>query len=603
MQPPLAARTALVLAGLMWVVPFVQPLAWKPLVHFFHEWFAVVLGLGACTVLIARSPRPVIMPAASVALLAFALLLSLQPLALPLPYWEPSLSHAAFVVWAIAIAVSGRRLRDVAGIERCMAVLAGFAVAGGCLSACIGLVQRFEAPAILAAVVPRTSVTVLIAGAIRHQSWYADHLLLGLAATGWVAATGRLSPVPAALAGLTMVAAAALTGSRAPLLMLAVGWIIAVGAYRRTRAAWAGRLILWQTLWALSYAVIVLAIPHLPDGGSAAETTLGRLMGTGDGMGLGARWGIWRRAAMSVLESPLRGYGPDGYAWAAYRVADGPTIPEYTIHAHNLPLQILVETGAIGFAVFFVVVLLAARSIRNEWTTPGGWLCTVMVAVIAIRSCLDLPTNYAFFLGPLALLVGIASAGGLVIAAGRLRAATAGLVTVGLALSLHALEAYRNIASLWQGQQSATSLTARYRAARHSVFFAPLVDSIMADAAALDRSRAQTLLPVYARYLRWRTHPRATMRYGAFLALAGHDSAACRWVSRATHIYPDVAAEFARSLDRNSTRSDPALTPLRRQITQTLAGVDGAALCGPEADAAGGGPNKLHDRVNPSDLP
>ena len=50
-HPPTTApsvRAALACAVLLWIVPFVQPLAWKPMLHFFHEWFAAVLGLGAC---------------------------------------------------------------------------------------------------------------------------------------------------------------------------------------------------------------------------------------------------------------------------------------------------------------------------------------------------------------------------------------------------------------------------------------------------------------------------------------------------------------------------------------------------------------------------
>lgn len=571
------AGWALACAGLMWALPFVQPLAWKPSLHFFPEWFAAVLGLGTCAVLAGR--RFAALPRESLALAALAAVLALQPLALRLPYVQPSVAHAALTLWAAALMAAGHTLGATLGPSRCAATLAAWAAGGAAVAGVIGLLQHYGLGDALVPLVPRRDPSGTASGAIRHQSWFADHLVIGLAALAWLAARRQLPAVAALALALPMTTGVALSGSRAPLLMLAAGLGLAVAARWRLAAPWSRRLPLWQALWLLLTLFLAWLLPRLAGGGAGTLTRLDTAYG--DGVGLGSRVELWARAWQAFADAPWLGHGPDGYPWAAFRLADRAWLMDYTIHAHSLPLQLLATTGLAGGVTLAVLVLLQWRGVRAATGTAEGWLFLGMLAPVALRSLVDLPTLFTFFVGPTALLAGLLSAGAVPVRAPRLWQGVAGaLVLGGLALAAHTLHTYRDIASLWrEPSQGVQSLDARYRRALANPFLGPIADSIRADATPLQRSRAGGVLPLYGRTLRWRTNPRLALRYGGFLALAGREADACRWLTRAVAVYPLSADGFLKSLTARGAELDPALARTRDLIAALRAGGGMATAC------------------------
>jgi O-antigen ligase len=573
------ARWALACAGLMWVLPFVQPLAWKPSTHFFPEWFAAVLGLGVCALLAGR--RFTALPLESVALAALAAMLALQPLALTLPYVQPSVAHASLALWTAALMAAGHTLRATLGAAHCATTLAAWTATGASLAGLIGLLQHFGLAEALAPLVPPPDPGGTASGAIRHQSWFADHLVIGLAALAWLAARQTLPAVAALALALPMAAGVAVSGSRAPLLMLALGLGLGLAARWRLPAPWSRRLPLWQGLWLLLTLGLAWLLPRLAGGSAGTLTRLDTAYG--DGAGLGSRMELWARAWQAFADAPWLGHGPDGYPWAAFRLAERAWLMDYTIHAHSLPLQLLATTGLAGGTALAVLVLLQWRGARAAAGSAEGWLFLGMLAPVALRSLLDLPTLFTFFLGPAALLTGLLSARALPLRAARLwQGVAATLVLAGLVLAGHTLHTYRDIASLWREPgQTLASLDARYRRARANPFLGPIADSIRADATPLERGRASGVLPLYGLTLRWRTNPRLALRYGAFLALAGREADACRWLARAVAVYPQSADGLLNRLTARSADLDPALARTRDLIAALRAGGGMGTACPP----------------------
>jgi hypothetical protein len=276
----------------MWVLPFVQPLAWKPSTHFFPEWFAAVLGLGVCALLAGR--RFTALPLESVALAALAAMLALQPLALTLPYVQPSVAHASLALWTAALMAAGHTLRATLGAAHCATTLAAWTATGASLAGLIGLLQHFGLAEALAPLVPPPDPGGTASGAIRHQSWFADHLVIGLAALAWLAARQTLPAVAALALALPMAAGVAVSGSRAPLLMLALGLGLGLAARWRLPAPWSRRLPLWQGLWLLLTLGLAWLLPRLAGGSAGTLTRLDTAYG--DGAGLGSRMELWARA-------------------------------------------------------------------------------------------------------------------------------------------------------------------------------------------------------------------------------------------------------------------------------------------------------------------
>ena len=83
----------------------------------------------------------------------------------------------------------------------------------------------------------------------------------------------------------------------------------------------------------------------------------------------GPRYDIWRVALDQFREAPLAGSGEGSYRFAYYRER---RTDRNLADAHSLPLQLLAETGLVGFGLFalWIVALAAAIVRRARFATP-----------------------------------------------------------------------------------------------------------------------------------------------------------------------------------------------------------------------------------------
>lgn len=160
--------------------------------------------------------------------------------------------------------------------------------------------------------------------------------------------------------------------------------------------ALAAGLGVWATLnrrWVLPLIPLVilaaLALNNLNGGPPPAQLIYGKI-GTPTGGTLIERQALWTQAVLLIRESPLIGIGLGAYP----RVA--PYAPFYPVgasgliftHAHNLFLQIALDTGIIGLAAFLVMVLFAlfaalrAYSARIERSLAIGLVAAIIVVLV-----------------------------------------------------------------------------------------------------------------------------------------------------------------------------------------------------------------------------
>jgi hypothetical protein len=140
--PPFAARLALVLVGLAWVLPFLSPNFREPISSFYGEATAAVIGLAAFACLLSRSLWAGIeLPRSSLVFLGFAGLILLHILLGRSVYLQQNLLAILYLLWATALAMLAWRLKQVFGMETVVAALSWFVVAGTLLNASIGLMQ------------------------------------------------------------------------------------------------------------------------------------------------------------------------------------------------------------------------------------------------------------------------------------------------------------------------------------------------------------------------------------------------------------------------------------------------------------------------------
>src|SRR5690606_32076970 len=76
-------------------------------------------------------------------------------------------------------------------------------------------------------------------------------------------------------------------------------------------------------------------------------------------------------------------------------------------HAHNIFIHLLAETGIAGALLLLAGVWAWLRGFQWRNITPEGWWLLALLAIIGIHSLLEYPLWYAYFLGPVALLLGV----------------------------------------------------------------------------------------------------------------------------------------------------------------------------------------------------
>jgi O-antigen ligase len=154
---------------------------------------------------------------------------------------------------------------------------------------------------------------------------------------------------------------------------LAVGAACAVGAGARLRALPVGIALVAVALFAvlLADAAVEKAETVYPAGTSVADT-----------VAVDPRPQIWRGALAAAAERPLAGHG-FGLQILADRMSRVSSDPKIT-HAHNLFLGQLVQTGAVGLALF--VATIAALAWRYWRLVRAGDLVLARLGALGLMS-------------------------------------------------------------------------------------------------------------------------------------------------------------------------------------------------------------------------
>jgi len=208
----------------------------------------------------------------------------------------------------------------------------------------------------------------------------------------------RWAPFPLlALLGV----AAAETGTRTVILVLGIGTLVLL-SLGKSFASKTKRLAILLALGA-ALAVIVWLIPTVVERfGDLSAHDLGR--NNPRARMLPVLWEMF-------LRSPIYGLGPDSYEWELTRRAMPYLINQgRLIVSHNLALTLLVETGLIGFLVFYTGVGAALAAAWRARLQLCGPLPLAMLLPLAITSVtVDHPTGHQIFWAVIAYaLAGVA---------------------------------------------------------------------------------------------------------------------------------------------------------------------------------------------------
>jgi O-antigen ligase len=168
--------------------------------------------------------------------------------------------------------------------------------------------------------------------------------------------------IPAALLGI------ALSGTRTALLAALPGLIFSIASLKRPR--------LW-TRTAIFISMIgagIVLLPFIPTASLQRLGTTGSELAGGD---LNGRASLWRQGFASFEEHPLVGVGANMFR----------SVDSIGKVAHNSYLSVAVELGLIGFALFMLMIGIAAR---HAWRQRGWdrrlWLAVLVAWMIGVST-------------------------------------------------------------------------------------------------------------------------------------------------------------------------------------------------------------------------
>ena len=410
------AHISLALVGLMWVVPFLHNRHRLPLTTFDQEWWSVLLGVLALTLLFARDywqrpeiPRIVQLPAALIALAW------LQWGIGKIVYFDQALLYSSYLLFAAMLMMLGARLRDCFGMARFAQVLAIFLLIGAELNAMIGLEQQLRwVPLLDTVIVGKMSAAVF--GNLAQPNHFANYVALGLVSLGLLHQQHRLKAGYVAVFAAPLLLVMTLSGSRSSwlylLMMSGLAWWwarrdIALRPLLRYSLLLIAGFVMMHLLVQLSTMVSITGATST-GGTTGSVNTVQRMLGDETGSG-SIRLYLWREAVLMFMQSPWLGVGFGQFAWHHFQLM--PVLqPNYINglynNAHNLVLQLAAETGIAGLLALFASAGVWLYGLRRTTLDAAHWWGFAALGVQAIHSMLEYPLWYTYFVAIAAILLG-----------------------------------------------------------------------------------------------------------------------------------------------------------------------------------------------------
>lgn len=566
-----APRASLFCCGLMGVVPFLQPYHRYPLTSFYSEWLAFALGLLAALLLLRRQKgNSGAIPVVALAPLGLVLVLALQTALGRVTYPEQALIATLYLMWASLLLMLGRRLSEELGLRPVADTLAWFILAGGMLSALVGLLQHYDVSTPFGFLIARKGSEAVF-GNLAQPNHYAAQIALALASAAYLYGRRQLGGWLTGGCVAVLLLMSALASSRSPWLYLAALTALALLGRQRHRDD-ESRRIAFVALCLLPAFLVAQGAAWLMAPAEGLQVTSGqRLFEVASG--INARLELWGDAWRMFLGAPILGAGWGQFSWHHFlgQASTGAgAAPGLFNHAHNLALHLLAETGMIGFLVIFGAGIIWLFDLRKIAMDARWWWLLAVLAVIAIHSMLEYPLWYSYFLGPAVLLLGLGSQLSINVRfQGALRLTVAGCILAGLLPLFGVLAPYRDFERLLftpESEAAARSddrlLGAAIAHVHREPLLTPYAELAIAYSVPVTREKLPEKIEFMARAMRFAPVSVVAYRHALLLALAGDSAGAAQQLERSMAAYPADVGEMTAQLETLARTHPTQFTPL-----------------------------------------
>lgn len=386
-------------------------------------------------------------------------------------------------------------------------------------------------------------------GNLRQANHLATFSVFGLLAVWWLWRMGALSRRAVLLLAVLALSGVALSGSRTGLLELAalsVFWWI----WRQPAARFERGVFLLAPVWVLlMMEAFRLLAPSL---GMSVEAIYQR-------DSTSVRFTYWRQAWDLALLHPVTGVGWGNLGWSRlWELPFNPKVPN-TIHAHNLVLQFLAETG---FATTFLVLTPIAWMLikRPPWRMANlnaqwAWM---LITAVGLHSLLEYPLWYMNFMIPTAFAVGVllSATKNITLPQPVLpRRLVTALGTLALVVGLLSLYDYMRVAKVFDDGYRASADLNKVASIQNTFLYRFYADRALVERVRPSAANAAEMLKVTDRMLN--RGPIAMVFWVRLETLCrlGETLYAGETAALYARVFPASHAEFVQVNDRNALRA------------------------------------------------
>lgn len=399
-------------------LPYAVPNHTYPVPTFYSEFTALVLYLlvGAAVLMLVGSARPSVRfasPAVALVPLAFGLLIVVQTIVLPVAMPAMNWLGAGYLLAAFMATHAGYGIARTRQMETAMRWAAWSLAVGGVFAVFCQIVQLFHWEHKLTPLVVAYNITVdrRPFGNMAQANHLATCIAFAMAGVLYLVQTRRLNVLLWGVLSAVFAGGMALTVSRGPWLQMAVivvagFWIAIAGVPRehgrqRDARTWLLPVVLVAIFAAVNVFVRWANVRYdLQLDVSAAD----RFKDAGQ---IAPRIALWRYGLTMFKSHPLLGVGWGDFPIHQYEMVRALGGVEIANNAHNIFIDLLAKTGAIGFLIAvggLVVWFVRALRVPHDPERVFGF---ALIGVLVMHALVEYPQQYMFFLLPAMFVFGL----------------------------------------------------------------------------------------------------------------------------------------------------------------------------------------------------
>lgn len=522
----IASFFAAVLAVASWLIPNHYP-PWASA----HGEFLMAMALAlAMTAELAQAPRARI---EATPLLVVTLLLASMPVfqwfAGQISFVGDAWIALGYLLGAVIAQVLGWRMAQRLGADRFLELLAGLFVVASVISVGIALCQwlGLSGLGVFAADLPPHGRPFANLAQPNHL---ATLLFLGLVGILALHQGGRIGSLVAAVSCLYLEFGLVMTNSRTAWLAMAVLVVGLCVARRRVALRISFRAIAGV---GASFVALLFCWKPMCD---ALLLSAGREFA--EQAGAGPRVVLWQTALDAISRKPWLGYG-----WNQVLVAHAQVVVDHPVagrvlmgSAHNLLLDLMLWNGAlIGFATFAILFYwLCAKALRS--TSASAVYLLAAIAGVFTHALVEFPLSYAYFLFPVALMMG--------------------------ALDQHTRSPERlSLSGRWAWGASAAAIALLIVALAEYIQVEDNTRTLRFETARIGSGRVESVAPDLLLLTQWREY----LRFARTEAKPGMSEHELNWVRQVAERFPYSTSQFRSALAHGlNGHPEPAAQELRR---------------------------------------